>query len=248
MLSVGTGANPAQRDRFGAALDEAVNGRRGLLEQLDTMLLAASTVREFLSTTTGRVLADIADLRRRLRYDDAEGFEQLLVALAAFAGLTQESTVRGPAWRLLDLGRRIERAVGVLGAIEAMLETTLQPGTAQAVGETLLAAHESLAAYRRWHRTDIEVDAALELLVRDDTNPRSVAFQIDRIREHVVSLPASPRSQVLLADAASGLFSRGSVAQMVLSVRGPLLSLAEELVEHWFSDRISAHRLGEVER
>ena len=229
-------------------LDLAVRGRRGLLEQIDALLLAASTVREFLSTTTGRVLADVSELRRTLRFDDAEVLEQLLVALAAFTGLTQESTVRGPGWRLLDLGRRIERALGVLGAVEATLADTLPSASLQPVGEMLLAGHESLVAYRRWHRTDVELDAALDLLVRDDTNPRSVAFQLDRIGEHLASLPSTPRAAQLLADASSALFDPVSVAGLVIAIRGPLLALAEELADHWFSDRIGAHRLGEVER
>jgi len=248
MLAACSGSVTSSLDDLPRALDAAVSGRRGLIDQLDAMLLAASSVREFLSTTTGRVLADMSELRRSLRHRDAEVFEQLLVGLAAFAGLTQESTVRGPAWRLLDLGRRIERALGVLGAVEAMLETTPTPSSMQAVGETLLAAHESLVAYRRWHRTDIEVEAALDLLVRDDTNPRSVAFQIDRMVEHVASLPSPPTASLRLADAATALLEHGSITSLVLAVRGPILSLASELAEYWFSDRIAAHRLGEVER
>lgn len=248
LLRAACGSTAAPGQSIGDELNDAVRGQRGLVEQLDAMLLAASTVREFLSTTTGRVLADISDLRGPVRFDDAEALERLLVALAAFTGLTQESTVRGSAWRLLDLGRRFERALGVLGAVEVTLGSGTSPGSVQAIGETLLAAHESLVAYRRWHRTDIEPEAALELLVRDDTNPRSVAFQLDRIAEHVASLPSSSRASALLADASAAVLDRASVNALVLAVRGPLLSLAEELADHWFSDRIGAHRLGEVER
>jgi len=230
------------------ALATALDGRSGLLEQLDALLRAASTVREFLSTTTGRVLADIAELRVRIRVDDNEALEQLLVSLAALAGLTQESTVRGPAWRLLDLGRRLERAIGVLGAMEPAFGTTPSAGSLQAIGETLLAAHESLVAYRRWHRTDIEIGPAVDLLTHDDTNPRSVAYQLDRIGEHLVSLPLAPGSSELLSAAAGALHDSADVTAMVLSVRGPLLELAGSVAEHWFSDHISAQRLGEVER
>jgi hypothetical protein len=248
MLCAAGGQPVVEGASLAQELGDAVAGRRGLLDQIDAMLLAASTVREFLSTTTGRVLADVSELRRSLRFDDAETLEQLLVALAAFAGLTQESTVRGPGWRLLDLGRRIERALGVLGAVEATLADMPTPVSLQPIGEILLSAHESLVAYRRWHRTDVELDAALDLLVRDDTNPRSVAFQLDRVAEHLASLPTTPRVASLLAEASAAVLDGDSVASLVLAVRGPLLALAGELADHWFSDRIGSHRLGEVER
>lgn len=226
------------------ALEEVVTGRRGLLEQMDAMVLAATTVREFLSTTTGRVLADVGDLRRYIRHDDSDGLERLLVSLAALSGLAQESTVRGPAWRMLDLGRRLERSLGVLGAVEAALASTPSPASLQVVGETLLSAHESLVAYRRWHRTDIEIDAAVDLLVRDDSNPRSVAYQLDRVGEHLAALPSVAGADALLAAAASAVLDGATVTATVLAVRGPLLGLVDSLVEQWFSDHIGPQRLG----
>lgn len=228
-------------------LSAAIDGRRGLLDQLDGLVMAASTVREFLSTSTGRVVADVVALRRALRSDDPDSLERLLVSLAALAGLAQESTVRGPAWRLADLGRRIERTMAVLGAVEAALGSPIAAGEVQSIGETLLAAHESLVAYRRWHRTDIEVDDALDLLLRDDSNPRGVAFQLDRIVEHLAVLPASIEDRRLAADAASALFA-GDVTTVVLGVRGPLLGLIDRLALHWFADPVVPRRLADGER
>lgn len=236
---------------------ECVSGPRGLVDRLDHVLGAAASVREFLSTSTGRVLADIGELRRRVRADDAESLERLLVSLAALSGLSQESTVRGPAWRLLDLGRRLERSVAVLGAIEASLGRVPDAEAFQAVGETVLAAHEALIAYRRWHRTDVELDALVDLLVRDDTNPRSVAFQLDRIVEHLASLPAGATERALAQTAAAaavepmaadgpGAAERHfGVGALVLAVRGPLLQLGERLVHEWFSDPIAPRPMGD---
>jgi uncharacterized alpha-E superfamily protein len=237
-------------------LTDAVRGRNGLVERLDQVLVAAGSVREFLSTATGRVLADLDGLRRTVRAGDSESLEQVLVSLAGLAGLAQESTVRGPAWRMLDLGRRTERALAVLGTVEAALGIVTTRDAFQAVGETLLAGHESLNAYRRMYRTDVELDALVDLLVADDTNPRSVAFQLDRIVEHLVSLPTTVTQRELARDAAASvveLFARASdvagqphsgIVTLVLAVRGPLLGLADSFVRHWFADPIGPHRLG----
>jgi uncharacterized alpha-E superfamily protein len=47
--------------------------------------------------------------------------------------------------------------------------------------ETLLAAHDSLVAYRRRHRSDMDQAAVLNLLVHDPLNPRSVRASLDRL-------------------------------------------------------------------
>ena len=97
--------------------------------------------------------------------------------------------MRGPSWRLLDLGRRLERALVLLGTVESMLAPVPDPVTAAARYEVVLTAHESLVAYRRRYRSDARVDAVLDLIVGDDTNPRALAFQLDRMAEHLAALP-----------------------------------------------------------
>ena len=52
--------------------------------------------------------------------------------------------------------------------------------------EVLLAANESLVAYRRRHRSDVELEAAISLLIHDDTNPRSLVSAIDRLERHAI--------------------------------------------------------------
>ena len=97
--------------------------------------------------------------------------------------------MRGPSWRLLDLGRRLERALVVLAAVESMLGPAPDELTAGSRYEVVLTAHESLVAYRRRYRSDTRIDAVLDLLLGDDTNPRALAFQLDRMAEHLAALP-----------------------------------------------------------
>ena len=82
--------------------------------QIGTVVQEATSVREFLSTTTGRVLGRLTRLRADLLSAEtaADDLDIVLVDLAALAGLSMESTVRGPAWRFLDMGRRLSRARG----------------------------------------------------------------------------------------------------------------------------------------
>jgi len=205
-------------------------------------------VREFLSTATWRVLNSLDSERQVLtatthRSDPflvTESLDRIMVQLAALAGLVMESMVRGPGWRFLDLGRRLERAVLLLGMIEATLGDPPDDDVAQPVYELVLAISESLVAYRRRYRSDLRLDAIQELLVHDDTNPRSLAFQLDRINEHLASLPWNPegsKHRQFFDAAARGRLSDepDSLGKLVLDVRGPLLELIRQLMLAWFS-------------
>ncbi len=225
--------------------------------QLGALLQEAVTIREFLSVTTGRVLGRLARSRTDIagQHVAVDDLDAVLVDLAALAGLATESIVRGPAWRFLDLGRRLERALAVLGSVEAALGLAVEPLCLQPLAEGVLAANESLVAYRRRHRSDVELDAVLDLLVHDDANPRSLAFQLDRMREHAAALTWSEGTELVekasaaLIGADGGQVSGGrrlGVDQMVLATRGPLLDLGAAVVARWFADPVDPHVMGRL--
>ena len=144
------------------------------------------------------------------------------------------------------------------GAFEAMLAVPVAPLVERTSLDTVLAAHESLVAYRRRYRTDPDLDNVLDLLAADDANPRSLQFQLDRLRGLVLALPprrSRERLSELVEDAALGVASspwfdgavvngrRTGVDQLVLDVRGPMLAFVNELTDGWFADT-PLHRMG----
>jgi uncharacterized alpha-E superfamily protein len=220
-------------------------------EQIANVVGEAMSVREFMSTTTGRVLGRLATVRAQLvdEDDEEDDLDTVLVDLAALAGLATESTVRGPAWRFLDIGRRLERALAVLGAIEAGLGRDVDTFTLQPLAETVLAANESLVTYRRRYRSDVVLDAVLDLLVGDETNPRSLAFQLDRLREHMSTLAwadglalierASVGTLTQIDDARTTNGRRVAVDALIVAVRAPLLEMNGAIVRRWFADPVN---------
>lgn len=234
---------------------ELVAAQTVVADHIAALVQAATSVREFLSTTTGRVLGRLTRIRSDLLGSDAaaDDLDVVLVDLAALAGLSMESTVRGPAWRFLDLGRRIERALALCGSLEAGIGLAGDSLSFQPLAESVLSANESLVAYRRRYRSDVELTAVVDLLVHDDSNPRSVSFQLDRLREHMASLAwrdgsdlvqrASVGSLTPVDDAvASG--RRLAVDALVLAVRGPLLDLGDAVSTRWFADPINPIVMG----
>lgn len=113
--------------------------------------------------------------------------EDSVQALAAFAGSAQENLTRNYAWRFLEIGRRLER-----GAQIAMTAEQLA-GPVQASEESLLRAwltlSDSASAYRSRYMMTARAPAVMDLLVLDETNPRSLAFQIARLEEVLGEMP-----------------------------------------------------------
>ena len=112
--------------------------------------------------------------------------DTLIVNLAAFAGMEMENMTRGHGWRFLDIGRRLERAGNISSLVHAALIVqssgldTLQP---------VLEIADSVMTYRRRYFAQPQWPPALELLLADDSNPRSLAFQIEALVDHLDNLP-----------------------------------------------------------
>jgi uncharacterized circularly permuted ATP-grasp superfamily protein/uncharacterized alpha-E superfamily protein len=120
--------------------------------------------------------------------------DQQVLNLAAFGGLAMESMTRGQAWRFLDMGRRLERALHTLILLRRTLVTV--SGTEGPLLEALLEIADSSMTYRRRYRSSLHTAPVLDLLLADESNPRSLAFQLAALAEHVDNLPqgtAHPR-------------------------------------------------------
>jgi uncharacterized circularly permuted ATP-grasp superfamily protein/uncharacterized alpha-E superfamily protein len=180
--------------------------RTGTVAQsLAALSLAAQGVRDQLSEDVWMVLADIERALAALTansYDEglqlSDVSERVLSGLLALAGIATENMVRDPGWYMLDSGRGLERALQIVSLLRA---TICQQRTADIDGivvEAVLTAAESIVTFRRRYHARAGVDALLELLVNDPFNPRSVAYQLNRIRTDLRALPnTSPTARHL---------------------------------------------------
>jgi uncharacterized alpha-E superfamily protein len=109
-----------------------------------------------------------------------------ILDLAAFAGMEMENMTRGHGWRFLDIGRRIERAGNMGSLLKAAL--AVQTSGIDALDPVLEIA-DSVMTYRRRYFSQPQWPPALDLLLADETNPRSLAFQIFALANHAENLP-----------------------------------------------------------
>jgi uncharacterized circularly permuted ATP-grasp superfamily protein/uncharacterized alpha-E superfamily protein len=112
----------------------------------------------------------------------------IVMMLAAFGGLLIEHPTRGHGWRFLDIGRRMERALQMIELIRAGVDAP--PALTDACLEVLLHVTDSSTAYRSRYLTSIRASFVLELLLADEANPRSVAYQLATLDERVKALCA----------------------------------------------------------
>jgi uncharacterized circularly permuted ATP-grasp superfamily protein/uncharacterized alpha-E superfamily protein len=168
----------------------------GVRDLLGRVRSIAAAVRDRFSGDMWRVLGRLeADGRSRLgRLPLAAAtalIHRLVLDLAAFGGMEMENMTRGYGWRFLDFGRRLERGLCMVNLLSGA--ASLQNGSS-AVLEPVLEIADSAMTYRRQYFAAPRWAGVLELLLRDETNPRSFAFQLAALREHVSAMRADLKS------------------------------------------------------
>jgi uncharacterized circularly permuted ATP-grasp superfamily protein/uncharacterized alpha-E superfamily protein len=174
----------------------------GVRELLKRVRLIASAVRDRFSGDTWRILGrldlDARSRSRRLPLARATALiHNLVLDLAAFSGMEMENMSRGHGWRFLDFGRRLERGLSLLKLLRAAASVESPPA---AVLEPVLEIADSLMTYRRRHFSAPRWPGVLDLLLRDESNPRSLIFQVNVLCDHAAELVVDSKSATAALD------------------------------------------------
>jgi uncharacterized alpha-E superfamily protein len=161
----------------------------------------AGVIRDRISADTWRVLTALDQEIREV--DRGAGsyhvaalarlLDRLVMNMAALSGMVMESMTRGQAWRFLDMGRRLERAINVVFLLRASLTTTIE--REGQLLEAVLEVADSSITYRRRYLASLQVTPVADLLLADETNPRSVSYQLAALASHMSQLPGQARAQ-----------------------------------------------------
>ena len=155
----------------------------------------AAAVRDRLSGDTWQILdrlvpqPKVPTTRRSIAH--AHGMMQgLILNLAAFNGLAMENMTRGPGWRFLDSGRRLERGFSMTTLITA---AAFVSGSPTPLLEMILDIADSGMTHRQRYFARARWPEVVEMLVRDVSNPRALAFQLSALRTHLEALQSEFR-------------------------------------------------------
>lgn len=186
---------------------------------LESLSYSADTVRDRLSTDMLSVINSLEDHYSELQllrqhkpnldsaalYNAIDRLNKLLFSIAAFSGLARENMTEGDGWRFLQIGKRIERA----SQTSAILSTVFcEYNNNSYVLEDLLGVLCSGMTYRSRYRTHIEPSLVLNLLVIDESNPRSLGYQFKNLETEIQLLPGRAKAnyqEPTLRTAAEGL-------------------------------------------
>ncbi|HYB27561.1 MAG TPA: circularly permuted type 2 ATP-grasp protein [Solirubrobacteraceae bacterium] len=185
-------------------LDLVVDKQRPgtLAYDVRALLANAHAVRDQLSRDTWLVLAPLEHALSEVEGDGADiqthvqaALQEVMRSLLALGGLGIESMVRDLGWRFMDAGRRLERSIQLLSLLRATITEARGPVADSLVFESVLSAAESIITYRFRYRSHTQLETLLELLLFDFGNPRSLAYQLERLTEDLdaLPLPSGPR-------------------------------------------------------
>ncbi|MDO9196446.1 circularly permuted type 2 ATP-grasp protein, partial [Rhodoferax sp.] len=167
---------------------------------LRALKMAGSTVRERLSQEHWRVIVRAEEeLFARCTAHSLSGDYSSLDALqvlkstsdhmAAITGAQTDRMTRDDGWRLLSIGRHIERLGFLAGALARGLET----GSVHTDGgfEAMMELFDSTITFHAQYQQSRDIAPLIDLLVLDRDNPRSLAWVAHTLRGRLAKLAGS---------------------------------------------------------
>jgi uncharacterized circularly permuted ATP-grasp superfamily protein/uncharacterized alpha-E superfamily protein len=180
-----------------------------------------------------------------------EALDRLLLTVTALAGFALDDMTRDDGWRLLMLGRHLERMQFLCDVLRLRLATEHAPE--QTDLEWLLGINGSTVDYRARYMSAPRLAYTLDLLIRDAENPRSLVFQRDAIDGLLASLNASLKAttdNVLHAplaelcdldfglqegDGPGAMYARRKLGEALEAVGESAMTLADKLSNRHFA-------------
>lgn len=239
---------PLDHSLAAAVLDGSDPG--SLRSQVERVVSVGSSVRDRLSSDAWRVVQQMgasfnSEEPEQLDLADTLDLADALIAnLAAFSGLVNETMTRTDMFRFLNIGRRMEQSMQMTLLIKHCLlhsdawKSKKVPGR---VLEAILEIADSSLTYRSRYFASLQLHAVLDLLLIDEMNPRSLAFQLVMLEVNLDALPGNAGQSSLADDcrlAKDAIESIRSVDVIALSQmdsngnRSDLSALVSKIEEH----------------
>ncbi|QDT00272.1 circularly permuted type 2 ATP-grasp protein [Adhaeretor mobilis] len=221
------GSLPEIEQRLPAAIFDLTEPR-SLRSIVNEIARLASTVRDRLSNDTWRAVNRIderfhpASPQDKVPLDEALSLlNQLVIDLAVCGGLINDGMVRGPAWRFLTMGRRTERAQLTSGLLLVLLQPPLPSSS---VLDAVLDVMDLQMTYRARYLAAIRPAPVFDLLLVDESNPRSLLYQLSELQSLIHLLPADAQ-QIGLSD------EQKIVSDVLHQLQ--MVDLSKDMPENW---------------
>ena len=175
---------------FGIDVQAAIPS--GLIGTLDSAVYSAGQIRDRFSPDGWLALKDLSKTIHQFATTVAPGDDAtramtvILRKLAGFSGLLHENMYRFTGWRFLEIGRRLERGIQISRTLARLTRAQAPDGAL----DMMLEIGDSVMTHRRQYPVQAGRRTVIDLLVLDPLNPRSILFQLERLKVEIGLLPA----------------------------------------------------------
>jgi uncharacterized circularly permuted ATP-grasp superfamily protein/uncharacterized alpha-E superfamily protein len=173
------------------ALRRAATHSEGALNQrLTSLSRVAFSLRDRMSVdhwrTLNRLIGDPALQREPALPMTLVWLDRAITAMMTLSGFVLDGMTRGIGWSFVSMGRRVER----LATICSALQVATDEGRSHEL-DWLLDLADSSVTYRSRYLAAPEWLPVLDMVVRDEANPRSLAFQAKGLADFIARLEAT---------------------------------------------------------
>ena len=245
LIPAGTASLTQAAAAFGRVLIGTLTKKSGgsLSDNIDSLELALKSVRDRLPTEHAEIAQTMRQmlLRSRVRtaIDTIEVLDALSIQLVALVGFQSDRMTRDLGWHMLTVGRLTERLIS-LSAIMTAFFGYAAVYTPRGF-ETLLVLFDSSITYRTRYQRQQDIPALMDLLVTDETNPRSFICILHALADEIRYLPDS---ESLMASMPVFDPNEDQVLKQVESIRALGVfgtQLSDEISRRFFALAIERH-------
>jgi uncharacterized alpha-E superfamily protein len=164
----------------------------GLIGTLDSAVYSAGQIRDRFSPDGWLALKDLSKTIHKFADTVAPGDDAtramtvMLRKLAGFSGLLHENMYRFTGWRFLEIGRRLERGIQIARTLSRLTRKEAPEGAL----DMMLEIGDSVMTHRRQYPVQAGRRTVIDLLALDPLNPRSILFQLERLKAEIGMLPS----------------------------------------------------------
>ncbi|MEL7498295.1 MAG: circularly permuted type 2 ATP-grasp protein [Planctomycetota bacterium] len=171
------------------------NVSHSLRFQIDQVVALAGTVRDRLSSDAWRIVSEMSGSFGNYQASQCDLIDllniidKLVVGLAAFSGFVSESMTRTNAFNFLNIGRHLEHSLQLTALIKNCI--VVDRNVTGELLQSILEVADSELTYRSRYYANLQLPAVMDLLIADELNPRSLAYQLKKLYANLEQLPES---------------------------------------------------------
>jgi uncharacterized circularly permuted ATP-grasp superfamily protein/uncharacterized alpha-E superfamily protein len=226
----------------------ATHPEAALSQRLRQLSRVAFSLRDRMSTdhwrTLNRLIADPVFQREPSVPNTLVWLDRAITSMMTLSGFVLDGMTRGIGWRFLSMGRRVERLATMCSAVGVAIDEGRDHEL-----EWLLELADSSVTYRSRYLAAPEWLPVLDMVVRDEANPRSLAFQAKGLAEYIAKIEAvhgrfagetlAPGHAALRALKAADLDPESeALAQVVAQLQRAAYAISDDISMKFFSHAV----------